>query len=166
MIICVNTGKGHLLALLSSSAIPAGTWRQNDVRSTSMRRHDVSSTLIWCHYDVMCPLGCEAFGQVLFTIINPAFLQLAHLKQSDQQKQINISGKPVGWKKSTQRAHDVMMASYQRLCDVMASHRRQYDVIMTSCACWETTPAELTVPESHLRPFNKHCKEYNQNWLT
>ena len=26
--------------------IPVGTWRQNDVRSTSMRRHDVASTLI------------------------------------------------------------------------------------------------------------------------
>ena len=36
----------------------------------------------------------------------------------------------------TQRAHDVKMTSYQRRCDVMTSHRRRYDVIMTSCACW------------------------------
>ena len=34
---------------------PAGTWRHNDVRSTSC--HDVASTLILRHYDVMCPLG-------------------------------------------------------------------------------------------------------------
>ena len=36
----------------------------------------------------------------------------------------------------SQRAHDVIMTSYQRRCDVMTSHRRRYDVIMTSCACW------------------------------
>ena len=37
----------------------------------------------------------------------------------------------------TQHAHDVRMTSYQRLCDVMTSHRRRSDVILTSCACWE-----------------------------
>ena len=29
------------------------------------------------------------------------------------------------------------MTSYQRRCDVMTSHRRRSDVILTSCACWE-----------------------------
>ena len=37
----------------------------------------------------------------------------------------------------TQQTHDVVMTSYGRRCDVIASHRRQYDVISTSCACWE-----------------------------
>ena len=40
----------------------------------------------------------------------------------------------------SQRAHDVIMTSYQRRCDVMTSHRRRSDVIMTSCACWDATP--------------------------
>ena len=44
----------------------------------------------------------------------------------------------------SQRAHDVIMTSYQRRCDVircdvMTSHRRRSDVIMTSCACWDTS---------------------------
>ena len=37
---------------------------------------------------------------------------------------------------TSQRAHDVIMTSYQRRCDVMTSHRRRSDVIMTACACW------------------------------
>ena len=41
----------------------------------------------------------------------------------------------------TQRAHDVIMTSYQRRCDVMTSHRRRSDVIMTSCACCAVTRA-------------------------
>ena len=38
-----------------------------------------------------------------------------------------------------QRAHDVIMTSYQRRCGVMTSHRRLSDVIMTSCACWDSS---------------------------
>ena len=34
-----------------------GIWCQNDVVSTSMRRHHVASTLIRRHFYVMCPLG-------------------------------------------------------------------------------------------------------------
>ena len=37
---------------------------------------------------------------------------------------------------ASQRVHDVKMASYWRRCDVITSHRRQYDVITTSCSCW------------------------------
>ena len=36
---------------------PVGIWCQNDVVSTSMRRHHVASTLIRRHFYVMCPLG-------------------------------------------------------------------------------------------------------------
>ena len=35
-----------------------------------------------------------------------------------------------------QRAHNIKMTSYQRRCDVITSHRRWYDVILTMCACW------------------------------
>ena len=65
-----------------TSEYPAGTWRQNDVRSTSHRRHDVASTSIWRiwrridvdltyyvastsiwrHSDVMCLLGMYILG--------------------------------------------------------------------------------------------------------
>ena len=38
----------------------------------------------------------------------------------------------------TQRAHGVKMTLYQRRCDVMTSHRRRSDVILTPCACWES----------------------------
>ena len=36
---------------------PVRIWCQNDVVSTSMRRGNVASTLIRCHFYVMCPLG-------------------------------------------------------------------------------------------------------------
>ena len=36
---------------------PVGKWCQNDIVSTSMRRHDVASTLIGRHFYVMFPLG-------------------------------------------------------------------------------------------------------------
>ena len=41
--------KGH--------AYPAGIWCENDVGSTSMRRHHVASTLIRRHFGTKCPLG-------------------------------------------------------------------------------------------------------------
>ena len=37
----------------------------------------------------------------------------------------------------TQQAHNIKMTSYQRRCDVITSHRRWYDVILTLCARWE-----------------------------
>ena len=39
------------------TSLPLGIWCQNAVVSTSMRRHHVASTLIRCHFHVMCPLG-------------------------------------------------------------------------------------------------------------
>ena len=39
--------------------------------------------------------------------------------------------------KQTQQAHNIKMTSYQRRCDVITSHRRWYDVILTLCAHWE-----------------------------
>ena len=40
--------------------IQVGIWCQIDVVSTSMRRLHVESTLIRCHFYVMCPLGCTS----------------------------------------------------------------------------------------------------------
>ena len=40
-----------------SRPYPAGIWCQNDVVLTSMRRDDVASTLIRCHFGTKCPLG-------------------------------------------------------------------------------------------------------------
>ena len=37
---------------------------------------------------------------------------------------------------SSQQAHNIKMTSYQRRCDVITSHRRWYDVILTLCAHW------------------------------
>ena len=45
----------------SFSSIPAGIWWQNDVVSTSMRRDDVASTLIWRHFGTKCPRGWKMF---------------------------------------------------------------------------------------------------------
>ena len=43
-----------------------GIWCQNDVVSTSMRRHHVASTLIRRHFHVMCPLGEMYAGTLLY----------------------------------------------------------------------------------------------------
>ena len=40
--------------------------------------------------------------------------------------------------KWTQQANNIKMTSYERRCDVITSHRRWYDVILTLCAHWET----------------------------
>ena len=47
---------------------PVGLWCQNDVVSTSMRRHHVASTLTRRHYYVMCPLG-GCYGYIFFAYI-------------------------------------------------------------------------------------------------
>ena len=47
----------QVLMALDHGSIPVGMWCQNDVVSTSMRRHHVVSTLIRPHFYVMCPLG-------------------------------------------------------------------------------------------------------------
>ena len=37
----------------------------------------------------------------------------------------------------SQQANNLKTTSYQRQCDVMTSHRRRYDVVLTSCCCWD-----------------------------
>ena len=37
----------------------------------------------------------------------------------------------------TQQANNIKMTSYQRRCDVITSHQRWYDVILTLCVHWE-----------------------------
>ena len=41
-----------------AEGFPGGIWCENDVGSTSMRRHHVASTLIRRHFGTKCPLGC------------------------------------------------------------------------------------------------------------
>ena len=43
--------------LPQGGSYPAGIWCENDVGSTSMRRHHVASTLIRRHSGTKCPLG-------------------------------------------------------------------------------------------------------------
>ena len=72
---------------------------------------------------------------------------------------------------ATQRAHDVTMMSYERRCDVMTSHRRRSDVILTSCACWVSfTEILLTfvtaetlkeLGEYLIMPSGKHVRALN-----
>ena len=38
---------------------------------------------------------------------------------------------------------EVIMTSYGRRCDVMTSHRRQYDIISKSCARWDNLIANV-----------------------
>ena len=52
---------------------------------------------------------------------------------------------------SSQQAHNIKMTSYQRRCDVITSHRRWYDVILTLCAHWDC-PLEETLQLSKMRP--------------
>ena len=44
-----------------------------------------------------------------------------------------------------QQAYNIKMTSYQRQCDVITSHRRWYDVILTLCACWDLDRCYCTV---------------------
>ena len=38
----------------------------------------------------------------------------------------------------SQQANNIKMTSYQRRCDVITSHRRWYNVILTLCAHWDS----------------------------
>ena len=46
------------MSLYVSDALPVDIRCLNDVVSTSIGRNYVASTLIRCHFYVMCPLGC------------------------------------------------------------------------------------------------------------
>ena len=43
---------------------------------------------------------------------------------------------------ASQCANGAKMMSYRLRCDVITSHRRLYDVILTSCARWDWTQEE------------------------
>ena len=45
----------------------------------------------------------------------------------------------------SQQAHDVEMTLYRRRCDVITSHRRQYDIISTLCARWVVTEGRALI---------------------
>ena len=47
------------------------------------------------------------------------------------------------------------MTSKWRRCDAVTSHRCQYDVVTTSCACWEFGP-HLTPPPQYSKPLPPH----------
>lgn len=41
---------------------------------------------------------------------------------------------------TAQQVHDVEMTLYWCRCDIITSHWHQYNVILTSCVCWEGNP--------------------------
>ena len=62
----------------------------------------------------------------------------------------------------TQQAHNIKMMSYQRRCDVITSHRRWYDVILTLCAHWvHSTAKKSTIANI----FLSHCMIFNYHFL-
>ena len=65
--------------------------------------------------------------------------------------------------KQTQQAHNIKMTSYQRRCDVITSHRRWYDVILTLCAHWENNqPPSFPPGDRNVRhdpPKNKNKRD-------
>ena len=50
----MNIDKPGAQSHLSSSFLPAGTWRKNDVALTSMRRDDVDTASFWHHMPTIC----------------------------------------------------------------------------------------------------------------
>ena len=64
-----------------------GTWRHNDVESTSVRRHYVASTSVLCQFDVLCVLGYVIeyvrfhylFAFLIFTVVSLRDSPLAHV---------------------------------------------------------------------------------------
>ena len=66
--------------------------------------------------------------------------------------------------RTSQQAHNIKMTSYQRRCDVITSHRRWYDVILTSCAHWDGFNLEIFIGFTVIRwkfyYFMKSCRMY------
>ena len=53
----IDTQSGYMRSSTNITyIIPVGTWRRNNVESTSMRRHDVAPALIYHCFKVMCLL--------------------------------------------------------------------------------------------------------------
>ena len=53
---CFNVNEVNVSCHISLRIFPAGTWRRNDDKLTSMRRQYVASTSVRRRYDVMCQL--------------------------------------------------------------------------------------------------------------
>ena len=58
------------------------------------------------------------------------------------------------------------MTSYQRRCDVITSHRRWYDVILTLCAHWDSSQSQpktgvIWLKKCWKRPLNRYTPPHN-----
>ena len=73
------------------------------------------------------------------------------LKCENSRQQFTFSQKVI----PSQQAHDVEMTSDRRRCDVIVSHRRQFDVVTTSCVCWDEKTVRKRNREKTLR-FEYH----------
>ena len=65
----ISIAKVRTGSIIVSRSCPVGIWSQNDVVSTSMRRHHVASTFIRRHCYVMRPLGEGQSNQKLTKLI-------------------------------------------------------------------------------------------------
>ena len=66
----------------------AGTWHENEVVLTSMRRDDVASTLIRRHFGTKCPLGRCFMGEGSFQVLSSS-KSLLWVGCSSQSRNIN-----------------------------------------------------------------------------
>ena len=80
---------------LTNTIYPAGIWCQNDVGSTSMRRHHVASTLIRRHFGTKCPLGIYLGSDAACRRLESSSGQPATEKLSTQQYMYTCGHKPV-----------------------------------------------------------------------
>ena len=64
--------------------------------------------------------------------------------------------------KRTKQAHNLKITSYQRRCDVLTSHRRRYDVVLTSCARSESSGVNFHVYYSaEMNTYGQHAEKAN-----
>ena len=59
-----------------------------------------------------------------------------------------------------QQAYNFKMTSYRRRCGVMTLHRRQYNVISTSCACWKGDKDLSNIKSTKLTFYSKIADSY------
>ena len=63
---------------------PAGTLRLNDVVLTWMRRDDVASTSLRCHFNASCCMGLPVYFEIFgFNLWVPCFLKQYDVKTSE-----------------------------------------------------------------------------------
>ena len=70
--------------------IPAGTQRWDNVASTSMRRHDVTSTLMRRCIYVLCLLGCFLISPQNHLMCNMVKRPLCHMRTAKFQMSVRI----------------------------------------------------------------------------